>query len=310
MKVTLLGPQEVRRTLKEAVERTAERRGNPLIITAGWQEREDQDQPIVEQLGVKCVNLRLYRRTETALTADKDLAQAQRARQDELRLMQDYYRLRLERIFEAALEIERKARGTPVAAAEMELSLDIVRRLDEEHLVRCRALWEDFDKELSPLTRPAIRAEREKMGELMDKASVVIIAGGHVAALLNRLRLFALGEFLKRRPIVAWSAGAMVLAERIVLFHENPPSGQGVSELLDRGFGVHRGILVFPNPRMRLRLSDTSRVEWVARRYEPLKCIAFDHGDSAEFDEGTWRALDGTFQLRSDGVVAREWAAS
>ncbi len=66
----------------------------------------------------------------------------------------------------------------------------------------------------------------------------MLIAGGHVAVLLNRMRLFRLGEELAKKPLIAWSAGAMALSERIVLFHHHAPQGRRDAELLDAGLGI------------------------------------------------------------------------
>src|SRR5690606_41913723 len=60
----------------------------------------------------------------------------------------------------------------------------------------------------------------------LDNVETVVITGGNVAILINRLRLFGLGNMLKAKNVVAWSAGAMALCDRIVLFHDNPPQGR------------------------------------------------------------------------------------
>jgi peptidase E len=60
---------------------------------------------------------------------------------------------------------------------------------------------------------------------LLAASHAVLIAGGHIAVLLNRLRLFDLSAVLRERPVFGWSAGAMVLTSRIVLFHDSPPRG-------------------------------------------------------------------------------------
>ena len=65
-----------------------------------------------------------------------------------------------------------------------------------------------------------------------------MIAGGHVASLLNRLALFDVLELAAGKPVIAWSAGAMVLTDRIVLFHDYPPYGSDIAQVLDAGFGL------------------------------------------------------------------------
>jgi hypothetical protein len=46
-----------------------------------------------------------------------------------------------------------------------------------------------------------------------------------VAVLVNRLRLFGLGDLVADKTVFAWSAGAMAVSERVVLFHDDPPQG-------------------------------------------------------------------------------------
>jgi hypothetical protein len=136
---------------------------------------------------------------------------------------------------------------------------------------------------------------------------VLAIAGGHVAVLLNRLRMFGIAELLDDQLLLAWSGGAMVTSERVVLFHESPPQGAGVSEVMDEGLKLHQGIVPLPNPKLRLKLDDPLRVGWLARRNAPSRCIAFDHGDYVRFDGNRWFGASGTCQLKTDGTVSKEW---
>ena len=54
----------------------------------------------------------------------------------------------------------------------------------------------------------------------------------------HRMRLFRLSNSLLDKPVIAWSAGAMVLGERIVLFHDTPPQGSAWAEVMEQGFGL------------------------------------------------------------------------
>lgn len=95
MKGALLGPQQLKVSLGAAVSALG-REGPIALVTCGWQEREDQDEDLPAQLGRKTVNLKLYERGEKVLAADRPFAKAHRARQDSLRQIQEFYRLRLE----------------------------------------------------------------------------------------------------------------------------------------------------------------------------------------------------------------------
>ena len=90
---------------------------------------------------------------------------------------------------------------------------------------------------------------------------------GHVAVLLNRLRIFKLEPMLAQKPIIAWSAGAMVLAKRIVLFHDTPPQGKGFAEVFEAGLGLYSNLIPLPHAAKRLQLDNPTRVSIFARRF-------------------------------------------
>src|ERR1044072_2749448 len=92
--VTLLGPQRLTPTLAGAV-RGVGVEGEIAVVTAGWQEREEEVDELREHLGGRVVNLRLYARAEEVFRKDRALARAHRQRQDRLQRMQELYRLRL-----------------------------------------------------------------------------------------------------------------------------------------------------------------------------------------------------------------------
>ena len=308
MRGVLLGPQQLKVSLGAAVDALG-RRGPVALVTCGWQEREDQDEEVAAQLGRPIVNLKLYERGEHVLAHDPQFASAHRARQDQLRQVQEFYRYRLERTFEAALDIARKAAGSDVEDDERRLSMEQIRRVDQEHLARVAALREAADRELKPWERPVIARHRDELRAILKDVEVLAVAGGHVAVLLNRLRLFGIKELLEGHALVAWSGGAMVTSERVVLFHESPPEGRGVSEVLEAGLGLHRGVLPLPNPRLRLKLDDPLRVGWLAMRYAPARCVALDQGELVQFDGERWFGADGTVQLLPDGAVTAGWAS-
>lgn len=308
MKGALLGPQRLHPTVHHVVKELG-LDGPIALVTAGWQEREDQDAELHQLLDRRTINLNLYHRGEQVFAADKEYAKLHRARQDKLRQRQDYYRLRLNHSIDAALDIARLSAGSEFEADEAHLSIENIRRLDLDHLAHCRATREEFEHRVKPLERTAIAKHRTELAKLLASSSIFAVAGGHVAVLLNRLRMFGLAELLGEQLLLAWSGGAMVTGERVVLFHENPPQGVGISELMDEGLGLHHGVVPLPNPRLRLKLEDPVRVGWLALRNEPSRCIAFDNGESARFDGARWFGASGTHWLRGDGTVSTGWAA-
>ena len=306
MRGALLGPQQLKVSLGAAVS-ALRQPGAIALVTCGWQEREDQDEEVATQLGRKTINLKLYERGEHVLAHDRPFAKAHRARQDQLRQIQEFYRLRLERTFDAALDIARKSAGTDLEADEQRLSMEQIRRIDQEHLERVSSLREAYELQLRPTERPVIAKHRAELKGILDSVGLFAIAGGHVAVLLNRLRMFGVKDLLSDQALVAWSGGAMATGERVVLFHESPPEGFGISEVLEQGIGLHSGVLPLPNPKLRLKLDEPLRVGWLSKRYAPSKCVAMDQGDYVQFDGARWFGEEGTILLKEDGSTETGW---
>ena len=308
-RVTLLGPQRQRQTLVDAVRGVAGVAGDVAVVTAGWQEREEEVDELREHLGGRggggVVNLRLYHRAEDVFRDDPELARAHRQRQDRLKRMQEIYRLRLGFALDAARVLLTRRADQELILPEREAAIAAIRELDRVHLERVRAVNEEADAALRPLEREAVARHREELRGLLARCEAFAVAGGHVAVLLNRLRLFGVAGLVGERPVFGWSGGAMVLGERLVLFHDDPPQGAGHAEVLEAGLGFHRGLLPLPHARRRLRLDDPLRVALFARRFADLQCVAMDDGATLRWQEGRWRPAggDGSRRLMVDGTV-------
>ena len=100
-RLVLLGPQAKQPTLDAALGDLSPN-GPLAAVTAGWQERESEDDELRAHVGRDVVNLRLWERCERMFGADPELFSAARARQDELQALQRLYRLRLSRALDAA----------------------------------------------------------------------------------------------------------------------------------------------------------------------------------------------------------------
>jgi len=207
--IALLGPQRLRPT----VARTVERLGldGPLaVVTAGWQDREAETGDLEEHLGQEVVPLELYRRADEVGRSDAELAAALRGRQSRLRRLQRLYRVRLGHCLKAARELlARPGEDDDLETARREY-LAAVRSLDDQHLEALKAIHEEFEATWQPLTRESVRPHHDEIAARLEGAAALVIAGGHVAVLLNRLRLFAVLELAADLPLVAWSAGAAV----------------------------------------------------------------------------------------------------
>ena len=302
--VTLLGPQRLAPTLVHAV-RAAAVEGDVAVVTAGWQEREEEVDELRDHLGGRVVNLRLYARAEEVFRKDRALARAHRLRQDRLQRMQELYRLRLDHAMAAARALLTRRGDPEVVNPEREAAVAAIRELDRVHLERVRAVHAELDATMKPLARAAVARQRDEIAGLLAGCAAFAVAGGHVALLLNRLRLFGLGELVGDKPVFGWSGGAMVLGERLVLFHDDPPQGPGNAEVLEAGLGLFTGLLPLPHGRRRLKLDDPLRVGLFARRFGDLACVAMDDGAILRWEEGRWRPAggDGSRRLLPDGTV-------
>jgi hypothetical protein len=102
----------------------------------------------------------------------------------------------------------------------------------------------------------------------------------------------------------------MTVAEQVVLFHDTPPQGPGIAQVLDDGLGLARGIVPLPSPRQRLRLDDHERVSLLARRFAPAACVALDDGAQVSYDPGRgFSRAAATIRLDVSGGVDTTWAA-
>jgi hypothetical protein len=313
--VALLGPQRFEPTLRRVMDSLG-MTGRIAAITAGWQEREREDQELRDHLDERTVNLELYARAERVAERDPELAAAHAARQRRLKRLQQLYRLRLSHAMAACAALAREgagangaangaAAGSPDADArgEQDEALEAVRALDAAHLKRLAEIHAEFEARWRPAERAAVAAERAEIAKRMDESTAVAIAGGHVAVLLNRMRQFGIAGLLGGRAVFAWSAGAMAIGERVVLFHDMPIHGPGWPEVLDEGLGVVKGVIPLPHAKRRLKLDDPVRVSLMARRFAPALCAGLDDGASLVVRPGGWKAGPGASRLTETGAV-------
>jgi hypothetical protein len=298
----LLGPQRRAITVTDEIARL----GHPrriATITAGWQEREAEDDELHEALGRRAVNLRLHKRVEAVFEADPELFRMHRARMDRLRQVRDLYALRLDYALDALRALQQRKEPPELLDAEIEDALQVVRVLDAWHLQRIAEAHAAFEDEARPGERPELAKRRAEVLELLEQCDAVAVAGGHVSTLLNRMRLLDVTAGFGQKPVLAWSGGAMVLTERVVLFHDRPPEGPGNAEVLDLGLGVFQNVVALPHATKRLRLDDPARMALFARRFAPATCLVLDPYNRARWDGQRWTAEPGTWSVSLDGTL-------
>jgi len=304
--ITLLGPQ--RRPTLDRVLSSLGVGGPVAVVNAGWQERESDDGEIVSLAGAGAVNLRLFARWMDVLQADPEYAAAEREHRLVLDELQQLYLIRLDHALQAVSAVAGRPDGhANTQAMAMEDALAAVRLLDATHLARVRELHDGFYATWRLEERGAIAGHREDVRALLASAEGLVVAGGHVGDLLRVLHLFHLTPHLPPR-VVAWSAGAMVLTPRVVLFHDRAAQGASLTEVFDAGLEVIPGLVPLPHARRRLLTDDQLRMSVLARRFTPASCLVLD--DGVRVDLGPDGALPPDARvLGSDGRITEGTAA-
>ncbi len=300
----LLGPQRNAPTVGAALARLGLGGGPVAAVTAGWEEREAEDLELGEHLERPVVNLGLHERAEEVFQHDPGLYEALREHRERLRELERLYRLRLRYLAPAAEELLRREGPEDLMGPERQAAFAQLRDLDEHHLGRVWALEEELREGQRLATRADLEGHRRDLASQVAEARALLIAGGHVGVLYNHLRLFDLLDLVPPTlPILAWSAGAMVLAEKIVLFHDAPPQGRGWAEVFGPGLGLCRGVVLLPHASHRLELDDPVRVQMLAQRFPDSLCVALDEESELVWDGHAWTGSAVTRRLGPRGTL-------
>ncbi len=279
----MLGPQSPRANLKNAID-SLSFNGPVVTITAGWRDFEAETDELQAEIGIPIEDLNLYHQAENIFALEPELHALQRERQDQLLELQRLYRIRLTPTMAAARKLLREKGEPDLLRLEQRAAISQVRALDRHHVRRISSIHQDFDTRRAELFIPRAATLRQTIQRKVADSALVLIAGGHVAVLINRIRLFRLAEVLAQKPIIAWSAGAMVLGERIVLFHDDAPQGKRDAEVLDTGLGIVKNVIPLPHAKSRLDWSSRTRMALFSRRFAPAVCCTLDNGSMIQIE--------------------------
>ena len=313
MRTILLGPQ--RRPTVDSVVRSLGLTGPFATVTAGWQEREPDDEELRRVLGGQAVGLELYRRWLDVQERDPEYAAASRALAAILAELAELYLMRLDFALQAVYALQHRSVSdqldgtlTERVASPVAEAVAAVRSLDAAHLAHVNQVRGEFFERLRPHDRPVIASHRAAVADVLGSAAALVVAGGHVGVLAEVLHLFnvaaALSSTAERTPVIAWSAGAMALADRIVLFGDRAPQGPGHPEVYGAGLSVVRDVVPLPHARARLLLDDTPRMAVFAQRFAPAPCVLLESGSRVEFLTAGGGPPAGARVLASDGHVS------
>lgn len=287
--IVVLGPQRPTPNLVEALDDLGVR-GPVCLINAGWRVDEDEISPLKDHIGRPVKHLKLYHEVERAFQKDDQWGRDYHRRQARVRAYKDVYRISMRAASSAMSQLyDRVAFDPDVYGPDFADAVTAVRMVDERLLERLDSIREASPEILEPWRRPTLAAVRERAVETIRSCDALLLAGGHVGVLRTRLRLLGLDqefrEILRRGvPIIAWSAGAMVLARRIVLFYDDPPEGHGDAEVFGRGLDLLPGAVWLPHAKMRLSLKDPKNIALFARRFGPEASVALEVGARVDWD--------------------------
>ena len=298
MTVTLLGPQ--RTPTVDRVARTLDPDGPIATITAGWRDREPDDGELDALLGGCSANLALYRRWVHVHEEDPEFGAAQLELREILDEVQSMYLVRVEHALRAVDALHRGGES-PRRADEIGDAINAVRALDARHLTQLNEIYTGFDDTWRPHERPVIAGHRQQVRDIVRAATALVVTGGHVGVLSSVLRLFDVTAALQC-PVIAWSAGAMALTDRIVLFHDRTPQGPSAAEILAPGGGLVPRVVALPHARSRLLIDDIDRMAVFARRFAPARCVLLEPDTRITLD-GTDTLPDGARVLAEDGHI-------
>jgi hypothetical protein len=284
MDVTLLGPQRRVSGARTAVAELIPD-GPVATVNAGWRERETDTAELDAVLGGRMLNLELYRRWQHLVEADPEYAEADRRLTTQLEDLRGAYQLRLRHAIAAVRAVGQRVTNQPVRTAALDDAVDGVRALDAWHVARSAELRHAFYAKVGLGERPSVVGHREAVTGLVAESAGMVFAGGHVGVLLHLLHIFGLAGML-RPPVIAWSAGAMALSSRVVLFGDHAPYGHPDPEVYAEGLGAYRQAIPFPHARRRLRLTDAEHIGLLAARLAPCPALRLDDGVRLDLTEG------------------------
>ena len=300
-RVIMLGPQRPQPNVAEALA-MLKVDGRVALVTAGWQDAEAETAAELEgAVGRSTVNLALYERTERLFAGDPVLRDAHRERQGRIKELQRLYRIRLRHAVAAVNDLVQFKADPGVLKSQTRSAIAQIRTLDRHHQRRIARVHQEFDRSLPPETAAALQAGHSEISGLIASCGAILVAGGHVAVLLNRMRLFGLQHLLPSRPLIAWSAGAMAVSDRVVVFHDHAPQGRRAPELLDSGFGIQSGVLPLPDAARRLDWGDRPRLGLLARRFSPARCVTLDNQSLLSWEGGQIVHAEQVSRLDSGG---------
>lgn len=276
MTTVLLGPQRFRQTAGTVADALAPD-GPVATVTAGWRDREKNDAELHEVMGGRAQNLHLFTRLGHVVRHDPTFAAAAGAFNHSIDEANKLYKVRLGHAMEAVYTTMRRTVRQDLMDSALRAGVQSIQDIDAWYVWLTTEIENELRSDGRVDDSDIIAHHRGEIAEILGGSALLAIAGGHVSFLMRCLRLFEVFPS-PDLPVVGWSAGAMVLTDHIVLYHDNGPAGVQPSEVWDRGLGRVPRVVALPHARRRLVLDDVNRNLVLAHRYAPARVLLLDDG--------------------------------
>ncbi len=302
---------------------------NVLLVTAAWGEREHDEAHVkraLNSIGLgsrfeggfdrRLVNLSLLHEVQDMARTAPRLAEAWVEERRVAEMARSFYlehNAHLIQLFRRTLAVGKREDPTLTVARlaadqghgsrllRYALSRELRQALDtleanDDHLVDLLDQIEQRAFDAAGLAYdPAWRAAQGRLEQRILSANSIILFGGHLDLLLDALRFFrlrdALSEALRRGvQIVAMSAGAMVLCERVIIYDDLATRRRDF-QLYDRGLALVRDIQLFPHCMERIQTDDADNLAYLARRFRHHACVGLNQRSFLQFELEPRRAI-------------------
>jgi peptidase E len=309
--LTVLGPQRPDPNLPQVLDLLGVR-GPVAMITAGWRHDEGETAALEKALARPHAHVPLYQWFDRVMAGDAELARAYSERSERMRAYKELYRIRVRGALGVVERLlEHRDEMPDLVDRELVRAIDTVRDVDDQMLASLRDVRVAFPRMARSIEHAEVKAHHDEAARVIADADTIVVAGGHVAVLLNRLQFFGVHTLLQDaleagKAVIAWSAGAMVMTNRIALFYDDPPDGPAEAEVLDNGLGFLPGVVLYPHARRRLRIHDANRIARLARRFAPAESIGIENGAWLERTPEGWANRGDprrAFRLGIDGSI-------
>lgn len=199
---------------------------------------------------------------------------------------------------------------------ELVASIDALVENDDRMLGAFRDAEEALLSRTGLRLDPDWRAMKARLEQRILDADVVLLLGGSPEKLLAPFRFFdlraSLLETLRRgATLIATSAGALVLCERMIVYDERSGDPERRDfRLLDEGLGLVGGLQILPHCMDRIQTDDADNLAYLARRFGTRVCAGLNEESFLLVDMAGPTATsvgrgDGVYLFSADGVKRR-----